>query len=200
VIVKAFEYRGNSAEEWSNKYWFTAPVPVSSAGWKSFADAVIAEEKICYSPHSSVVRAYAYDDNTPDAHSIWSYDYGLAGEAVAGTLVGTEGNYMAGDQAGLCQWKTERRNSKGKAIWLRKFFHSGFISPADSDAIDLPTQTAYQTFADRMAGPSVGVWQKIRSQAQEEVLVLQGGSGWVTTRTLKKRGKKKKTPPETLSA
>ncbi|HEX6827326.1 MAG TPA: hypothetical protein VF077_13490, partial [Nitrospiraceae bacterium] len=140
---------------------------------------------------SKVVRAYGYDDNALDAHSVWGWDYDGAGTSLPGLLVSGAGEHpYAGDQAGLVWWKVDRKTSKGKYIYLRKFFHDGFLG-AGKDVIGSTTNAAYDAFATTLATTGTGVGGRwIRSRIQDEVVLNHDGSAWVTTRTLKKRGKR----------
>lgn len=194
VIVKRFDYRGDPNEEWSNKYWLTGPVPADFTAWKVLADGLIAEEKTCYSAQTRVTRVYGYDDNATDANSVWSYDYGLAAEEIPGTLVSAAGIRFAGDQAGRSYWKTARKTERGKWVYLSKFFHDGFVNAVDTDAVSTETVAAYNAFALGLADGTFNN-RMIRSQAQEEQLQNWGADQWVTTRTLKRRGKRPLTIP-----
>ncbi|HEX6827324.1 MAG TPA: hypothetical protein VF077_13480, partial [Nitrospiraceae bacterium] len=93
VVVKEFTYRDDTAEEWSNRYFLTGTPPQSSNGWKTLADGFIDVERACYAPSSKVVRAYGYDDNALDAHSVWGWDYDGAGTSLPGLLVSGAGEH-----------------------------------------------------------------------------------------------------------
>lgn len=189
TIVKRFNYRGDPNEEWSNKYWFTGTPPNDTTTWKAFADAVIAFEKTCYTSGSEVIRVYGYNDDAPDADAFFMHDYLAAGATVPGTLaVGTD-IVMAGDQAGTVYWKTSRKTSRGKWVYLRKYFHDATVSTGDTDSISLAAANAYAALAQKFAD---GTFQGrvVRSQKQQEVLQGWGRGPWVTTRTLKRRGRR----------
>lgn len=189
TLIKRFNYRGDPTEEWSNKYWLTGTLPADDVAWKAMADGLIANEKLCYSSGSQVVRAYGYADNSPTADSVWQHDYLLAGTAVPGVLAAGTGILMAGDQAGTLWWKTTRKTTRGKWIYLRKYFHDGFISATDTDSLSANTLAAYNGFADFLKD-DVLFGRHIRSAAQVETIQLEGVSPWVTTRTLKRRGRR----------
>lgn len=190
VLVKSFDYRDNPAEEWSNKYWLTGNIPTTDADWKLLTDQLIAQEIVCYSASSKVVRALAYNDNAPGAHTVWTYDYLAAAQTVPGIMVGVEGNAFSGDQAGMVEWKTSRKSSRGKWIYLRKYFHDGFIDPADSDKLNSTAITNYSAFHTALQSGTWGGARRLRSQFNDEVLVTHAQIPWVTTRTLKRRGKR----------
>jgi hypothetical protein len=190
VIIKQFEYRNTTDEEWSNKYWLTGTPPQSPAGWKTLADQLIDMEHLLYTPATQVVRAYGYDDNAEHAASVWGHDYLAEGEAVAGTLADAGSARFAGDQAGFCWWQTSRRTSRGKWIYLRKYFHDGLTFVSDSDAVSGMTGSQYIGFAAKLFDGSWAGARVIRSQSQDELLQASGASSWVTTRTLKRRAKR----------
>jgi hypothetical protein len=185
TIVKQFTYRGVNDEEWSNTYHFNGPPPATSAAWKTLADQLIAMESICFRPSSKTVRAYGYDTDDPKPVSVWSYDYGLAGEFTDGSLV-IAGHQMAGDQAGMIGWKLDKKNSRGKWIWLRKFMHDAGVDGTIKDNIDAPTQANYGQFANEVAVFHGG----LRARAYDVAIQGQAPSLYVTTRTLKRRGKR----------
>lgn len=191
VITKRFSYRGDTGEEWSNKYWLTGAPPQAPADWHALFLTMANAEKICYVSTTHVVSGYAYDDNTPGANAVWSVDLTATGEEIPGVLDPVGGTAMAGDQAGLLQWKTDRKNSRGKWIYLRKYFHGGMIDIANPDRISPNTNTNYQNFGNALNdGTSLVGNRRLRSQAQDEVLLGAAADDWVTTRTLKRRGKR----------
>lgn len=191
VLIKTMAYRGVAGEEWSNKYWLTGAPPSTAADWHTLAVTLATAEAAVYHPGSTFVRAYGYNDNTPNAASVWSYDFAAAGESIPGRL-GTAANEttMAGDQAAMLEWKTSRKSSKGKYIYLRKYFHHGAVQTTAPDSITNTQKTALDLFGHQlMDNPGLaGRW--IRSQKQDEVLQEVIASPWVTTRTLKRRGKR----------
>lgn len=191
TIVKRFTYRGDANEEWSNKYWLTGTPPPDPAGWDVLLDELVALEKACYTPQTSVVAAYGYDDNTPGAHSVWSWDADVSPPAVPGTLTAAQGINYAGDQAGMVEWQTDRKNSRGKWIYLRKYLHGGITHYTNPDEIAPETLAAYTAYAEALADGSGGLQgRQLRSQAQDESIINTYPSRWITTRTLKRRGKR----------
>lgn len=190
ILTKRFTYRTSADEEWSNRYWFTGPPPDTDQHWRDLANDVAELEVECYAPSSVVVSAMGYDSNDPDAHAVWKVDYALEGSTLAGRLIIADGHPFAGDQAGLVQWKCGRLSAKGKPIFLRKFFHDGGIATTARDSVDSATYTAYSNFATAMVDGSVLGARVIRSHTQDEQIVFVGAYPYVTTRTLKRRGKR----------
>lgn len=190
VITKEFTYRGDTTETWSNKYWLTGAPPGDVATWKALADLLIGHEVSCYSSSSRVVAAYGYSSNDPHAQSAWSYDYAAAGATVPGTLIATvNAAHFAGDQAGIVEWKTSRKNTRGKWVYLRKYFHDGFVNPASRDDLDVDTLDAYDAFGHLLVSGQLDN-RTIRSQKQDESIQVVVTPHYVTTRTLKRRGKR----------
>jgi hypothetical protein len=195
TLVKEFTYR-DLPEQWTNHYWLSGTVPTADAEWKTLADSLIAHEKTCYSARSSVVAAYGYNESETDPlekppHAVWGYDYAGASQSVPGTLTSATGHFFAGDQAGFVWWKTARRSSSGKPIYLRKYFHDGFESLTDVDDLATEVDAAYTQLANDLVAnlPSLGL-RNLQSHLGTEALVSWGHGGWVTTRTLKRRGKR----------
>jgi len=189
VVTKKFTYRDQD-EYWSNKYWFQGAPPGPSTEWRTLFDALVLHEKNCYTAATTVTGGYGYNDNSDSAHAVWSVDLELLAQTVPGALTVPAANVMAGDQAGMFEFQTQRKNSRGKWIYLRKYMHDGGIDPLDRDRIDGNTQAAYDGF---IAALKDGTWSSgriIRSQKQDETFNWGARSEWVTTRTLKRRGKR----------
>lgn len=195
-IIKRMDYRGQ-AEEWSNHYHLTGADPADQAAFKTLVDAIVLEEKKCYQSSSSVVRVYAYnaaDDpaHNPNSHATWSWDYTVSPlTIVPGTLSissSTE-HGMSGDQSYWVRWDSGRMNSKGKKIWLRKYFHSGGVLNFPVDQLTTNTVTAGNTFGAFMEGATIVGGRKL---CGPDGLTTSGHgtSAYVTTRTLKRRGKR----------
>lgn len=190
TLIKVFTYRDDSHEEFANQYWLSGDVPANGTDWKALADALIAQEKTVYTSLAAVVRAYGYDSDDPAATAVWSYDYQGAGQAVAGTLaLGTQ-VLCPGDAAVWARWKTSRLNSKGRAIFLRKYFHPATHTAASNDAVGATQKTALEAFATKLHDGTFLDARTIRSRTHAETILSSGASGYVTTHTLKRRGKR----------
>lgn len=190
VVIHEFNYRDNP-EQWSTKYWFTGQPPTTPSDWLSLATTFAASEQHCYSPGTKIVGYVGYNDDTPGAHAAWSESLTDTGTEIPGTLVDPAGVLFAGDQAGLLWGLTSRKNSRGKWVYLRKYMHDGFLNANDTDRVSVPTRTAYDTFLTKLRDGTWGggghVW---RSQKQSENFQNALASVFVTTRTLKRRGKR----------
>jgi hypothetical protein len=195
TIIKKFTWKGN-AEEWSNTYHLDGTTPTTDAEWKTLADAIIASEKQCYHATHVVVRAYGYESDTPE-HAAWTYDYEAAAATVAGTLTISGSPRWAGDQAGWVRVKRVTLSAKGKPVYLRKYFHGGASnSDTDPDSVTAATKTGYTTHAGKMLDgtlPGGMVWVTPNGVNATSPAASQ----YVTTRTLKRRGRRPTpAPPE----
>lgn len=189
TLIKRFLYRGDATEEWSNKYHFTGPIPANNTAWKALVDALIAQEKTVYMSLSSVIRAYGYSDDSVSPNAVWSFDYLAAGATVAGTNT-SPGNAMAGDQAFVVWWKTDRLNSKGRAVYLRKYFHSGVVNAVTPDSLAAGMAAPLDAFATKLRDGTFLDGRTIRARSHADTILSSGHDAFVTTRTLKRRGKR----------
>lgn len=192
TVIKKMSYRGNANEEWSNDYHLTGSIPSDAAAWRTLFDALVAQEKTVYPSDVTVVAGYGYDSDDPAAHAVWSVDLTVSPDSpVAGTLNRSTGYPSPGDAAVWVRWKTSRLNSKGKPIYLRKYFH--FAVNQGVGAADLPITvqtTALNAFGTKMMDGSFLDGRTIRSRANAETIINRGASPYITTRTLKRRGKR----------
>jgi hypothetical protein len=193
TLVKQMTYRGDTSEEWSNQYWFTGSVPADSTAWKALYDALIVQEKTMYLGTCKVVRAYGYDSDADDAAAVNSYDYLAAVATVSGTASTGSGTYPAGDQAAWVRWKTSRLNTKGKPIFLRKYFHgvpTEEDSPSTADTVEAGWRTSALAFGAKLRDGSFLDARTLRSRQHAETLTAHSASSYITTRSLKRRGKR----------
>jgi hypothetical protein len=202
TVVKAFSYRGVS-EEYSNQYWFNGASPGTDTAWKALADAIIAAEKTCLVAGVSYRRAYGYtapptpaDNPTTFPANVWSYDYLAAGSPPVGTLAIAGGVQVAGDAAVWLRWQTTRRTDPGgKKIYLRKYFHPAIAATGTPDLIMGTQGTALEAFgASLVTGLISGAYKLVDKYHSDDVVSAPKASAYITTRTLRRRGKR---PPTT---
>jgi len=190
TIVKKFAYRANLAEEFSNTYWFSGSTPADDTAWAALAAAVAGAERAVYTSAVSIVAYYGYDDDSDDRHSIWSADMHASG-SLPGTF--TTGLYPApGDAAAWVRWETSRRTSKGKKIYLRKYFHDVHMEDGTHpDQLATTQKTAYTTFGTKLRDGTLLDARKIVGRGHStDVIVGSSASTYITTRTLKRRPKR----------
>lgn len=193
VSVKKFLYRG-VAEEFSNDYWFSGTPPADNAAWKTLYDALVAQEKTCLIPGVTMVAGYGYDDNADSRHAVWSIDMTVSPNVpVPGTLPPQASDTgTPGDCAAWVRWKTERLNSKGKPIYLRKYFHGVLkdTGATTADNVNSAQKTALNAFGSKLRDGTFADARTLRSRLHADNLIQVGVSNYVTTRTLKRRGKR----------
>lgn len=191
TIVKRFTYRDDPTEEFSNTYHFKSPPPSTPAAWGTLLNSALVEEKKVFPVTTTYARAYGYDSDDPNAHHVFSWDWTLSPPAPTGSYPGGAGLPIAGDQAACCEWLTSRLSSRGKKIYLRKYLHSGYRSTTDVDKLDGAYLTALNTYVGLASGMNT-VHGGLRSRTHDETLQAGTAIQWVTTRTLKRRGKRPK--------
>jgi hypothetical protein len=192
TIVKSFSYRG-AAEEFSNTYHFSGTTPANAAAWKTLADAIIAAEQLCTGTQVNFVRAYGYEAG--NENSVAQIDYSVAPlTPIPGTYSITVGNQSSGDQAATMRWYTGASSSRGKKIYARKYFHCCHVHNTDPDRIHDVYKTALEVFGNKLIdGTLPGSFKYCGPQGA--VLQAPQASMYLTTRTLKRRGKRPPTSP-----
>lgn len=174
-----FTYRG-SVEEWSQLYHLDSDFASHSdftSTWGAFLTAV----KPLIDSTQHLVRVYGYHD-TDDAAAYTD----LVTASNAGTLSGVSLVQQAGDSAWWIRWDTERTNSRGRRIFLRKYFHPGWSTSGTPDVLNATVVTNANTFAAAATGTG---WNG-HHLAGPDGNVPGGGalvSTYITTRTLHRR-------------
>lgn len=194
TLVKTFTYRG-APEEWTNTYFFTGDAPSSPASWKTLADNVAAGEKTLYPSTTKIVRAIGHEAG--ESVAVWSYDYEAVSEEIAGTYTLTGAAAEAGDTAQWLRWSTDQLTSRGKPIYLRSYYHPGFRDGSGTvDAVAPSWQTAAQAFGDDWIDGFLDGDAEERHRAGPHGVVglVATPSSFITTRTLKRRGRRPTTP------
>lgn len=187
TIIKTFTYRG-VAEEWSNTYALDGTTPTTPAEWKTLADAVMASEKTLYRDTTVIIRAMGYESGTDAAK--WSYDYLASAASVPGTSAPNPGDVVkwAGDQAGWLRMQVGN-SASGKPKYIRKYFHGGHSAFADPDSVFPALKTAYIAHGTKMTnGTLPGGMKWIGPDGT--IGTTPAASPYVTTRTLKRRGRR----------
>jgi hypothetical protein len=192
TLIKRFTYRGVSTEEFANQYHFTGTVPADATAWRALFDAMVTAEKPVYPSSVTVVRGYGYATDNPDDPNVWTVDLTVSPETpVAGTCTTTSSSLAPGDAAVWVRWKTSRLNSRGKPIYLRKYFHPAlFITAGVSDTIQPTQKTNLNTLGTKLFDASFIDGRTIRSMSHAETIVSRQACDFITTRTLKRRGRR----------
>lgn len=192
TVIKRFPYRGDVTEEFSNSYVFIGTTPADAAAWRTLFNALVTQEKTVYPAFVEVIKGYGYASDAEDATAIWSVDLRVSPETVVpGTLstAGTGG--VPGDAAVWARWKLTRLNTKGKPIFLRKYFHGARSNGGDpADTIAAGQKTALTALATKLRDGSFLDGRIITAPGHDDVVLSVGASSYLTTRTLKRRGKR----------
>lgn len=189
-MIKRFTYRGNANEEWSNQYWFTGSTPADGTAWRALFDALVLQEKTCYPPTTQVIGGYAYNDVAPTATAVWSVDLTVAPNTVVpGTLASGGALSYPGDVAMWLRWGLDRFNTKGKRVYLRKYFHDCIFPGSTPDALQTAQKAAVLALGAKLDDGSFISARRITDRLGTAT-VGHAVSTYATTRTLKRRGKR----------
>lgn len=192
TLVKQFTYRGDAGEEWSNSYALSGSTPADSAAWRALFDALVLEEKKLYGLTTFVVAGYGYD-GIPEKgdHAIWALDLlQPPNTKIPGTLPDGGLPAISGDQAAWVRWGLDRFTEKGKRVYLRKYFHGGYMAGGQGGDTYSPTwRTALTAFGTKMWDGSFAGSRHIVDK-DGNAPIGTGIAPFLTTRTLKRRGKR----------
>jgi hypothetical protein len=155
VLYKHFTWRGED-EEWGNTYHFLGDAPGNPADWRSLVDDLVALEKDVLLSSVHIGRAICYEDT--DDNSVYSYDLSAFGGEVAGTIVAADegGHVQEGGSSYQARWDTGRRSTKGKPIYLRKYWHPA-LDDGTPDVLNSYVVGRVATFAEDVLAAS-GDW------------------------------------------
>lgn len=187
TLVKRMPYRG-VPEEWSNTYHFTGSTPADEAEWRALVIAIHNTERAIYAAKVVLVQAYGYAAGNET--SVAQMDYRTGANALRpGTNPGSNDWAVPGDAAVMMRAKIGT-SSSGKKVYVRKYFHGSFaVSDGNADTAPNGVIAAMNAHgAAMLAGGLPGGAKWSGPQGQEATLPL--ASPYVTTRTLKRRGKR----------
>lgn len=193
TLEKSFSYRG-AREHFQNVYHLDIQPP-STADWSALADAVWNIEKGFQTSDVQLEWAYGHNPGTPPT-LVWERDYAPVGEGgLPGSLVPAAGDVSCpGDVAAWIRYGTTQKSKLGKPIYLRNYYHSIYHSSGAPDTIAANQKAGLESFGTAFVnGFSVNGLTYRRAGPRGAVAQNHVVSQWATTRTLKKRGKRKKT-------
>lgn len=187
TLVKQFDYRG-ATEEWSNTYHFNGDTPGNEAEWKALGLAIYATEKAILRSDVKLCQLYGYEagNNT----SVAQIDLRIGTDALIPGTLSMSGIYpLSGDQAVSARARIGV-SSTGKKVYVCKYWHgSGKASTATADGVASAAASAMETHVAAMLDgslPGDAVWSGPQGQEAIDPFVRP----YVTTRTLKRRGKR----------
>jgi hypothetical protein len=193
TIIKEFEYRG-AAEEWSNTYAVTGAAFADYAAMLAFCEALASEERKVYLQPCKAIRALVYQPGSIVADRTIDFQLESGSPFFGQLVVGSSAQEWAGDQAGWIRGKIGV-NSKGRAVYVRKYFHAGASEGgASTDATIGQWRAAADALLVKLTDGSLPGGRKWCGPNSEAV-TLMASSLWTTTRTLKRRGKRPTVAP-----
>jgi len=196
TLVKRFSYRGDALEEFSSKYHFAGPPPGDDASWSVLVTDLKNIEAAIYTSDVTYVQAYGYNSDVYSDPHVYVKDWTVPGPPPTGSATLTGGNPVAGDQAAVVEWKMNRLSKKGKPIFLRKYHHHGRVTASSPDQVEAGYKAVLDTYATAVAafhgGMRTGPRYKL-DPIPADAVVSHEVFPWITTRTLKRRGKRPRT-------
>jgi hypothetical protein len=186
VVVFQFPYRGTD-EEWSQGYHI-ADAWVDEADFRATMDVVRVELVDCVSPRTTFQRFIGYDDFSP--HHMHTYVYDVSAHGFTGALDTSAMTPMPGDAAAWVRWKMARLSSRGKPVYLRKYFHDVYADEdGDPDLLAANQNAALEAFGVSARASS---WDGHTIADRFGVPTTNNvvASNFITTRTLERRGKR----------
>jgi hypothetical protein len=186
VLTKRFKYRGND-EEFSNRYHVTGAPEADLSGYGGVVGDLITLEQSLYDSSVKFVRASAYEKDGDNA--VWGIDFTQPPNVVQEGNMTFTGPPAPGDAAMTCRWWTGRTNSRGKKVYLRKYFHGVHTAVGDGDHVDALQLSKLAAMTQAALVP-FGVAGRVLCDKDGVAPTLPAANPYVTTRTLKRRGKR----------
>lgn len=195
TVIKSMLYRGLT-EEWSNSYVFSGPTPADQAAWDAWGQKIKDIERPIVPNLITFVKWYGYNPGSWESKPQHIDFQGAYAAATVGTASMTAAQLVPGDVAFWVRWDTGQYTTRGKKIYLRKYFHGALADSATtSDNIQPAQKTAANTYAAKLydGASLIGTARMARETGTLPIAHLVGP--YLTTRTLKRRGKRKDPTP-----
>jgi hypothetical protein len=187
TIVQSFLYRGQP-EEFSNKYHFLGPAPGDDTSWEALTSNLVDALRAFNTSAVTFHRAYGYNDG--DQPSVWSYDWTVPGPPPAGNITTPTTPVPPGDAAAWLRFDTTKRNSKGKMVYCRKYFHGIHQqNEPNHDLVDTSQEQYMTAFGHKCIDGTISSVFRVCTPDGHPASNPVVGT-FLTTRTLKRRGKR----------
>lgn len=187
IAISSFTYR-DAPEEFSSNFHFDGDAPANPSDWRDLCDSHAAIWALGLVDVVSIVRYLCYEDMDDD--SVYTYDLAHFDGAVPGAIAHPGGGRAPGDAAAWIRWNTTRRTSNGKPIYIRKYVHGVYDSSSgEPDELWGDQKTGLTSVGSGL----LGVTDDWPGLVDVDGSDLEGGylaSTWITTRTLKRRGRR----------
>lgn len=191
TFEQSFTYRG-AREHWQNAYHLDQ-VPADTTAWDGLASQVAAFVQAMLPSNAQLEHYYGHNPGTPPV-LVWEKDIPPTGEGgVAGTFTPIATEHQApGDDAVFIRYGTTQKSTRGKPIYLWNYYHAVFYD-ATPDTFSARQKTAFDALGAKwISGFNQGGTTFRRAGPRGAVAQNFVTSPWITTRTLKARGKRKK--------
>lgn len=148
VIKSEGSYRGGT-RTWSNRYHFEGDLPPSDTAWGTFADAIVAAQKTCFTSDLTIVEAIGYDASTatttnPHGDAVYEKTYTTVGTWTPGV----NDVPTPGDACALVRYGTPARTTKNHPVYLFNYYHNAFSLDTNGDDLSSGQKTALESYAD----------------------------------------------------
>lgn len=191
TVEKSFTYRG-AREHWQNAYHFDQ-VPADSTAWQALANMVVGLEIPMFPANVQFEKTYGHNPGTPPI-LVYENDIAPPGEGgAAGTFtpIATE-HQVPGDDAVFIRYGTTQKSTRGKPIYLWNYYHAVFYD-ATVDTFSARQKTAFDALGTAMVnGINVNGVTFRRAGPRGAVAQNHTTSPYITTRTLRARGRRQK--------
>lgn len=139
-VLKTITFRG-APRVYTNRYFFTGPVPADATHWTTLSDAIVTAEKAVH--HSTVTITGTYGYAAGSDVPVFSKTY-----ATVGTMTAAGGGKQTGEVAALARWSTSVRSSKNHPVYLYSYYHAVYNQSGTGwDLLDTAQRSAMQTYA-----------------------------------------------------
>lgn len=193
TVIKEMSYRG-TLEEWSNSYVLSGTDPADAAAWAAWAAKIKDVEQPVLPASQRFSRWYGYNQGHWETKPQHIDAQGTYAAATNGTQTLSAASPAPGDAAIWVRWDTGQFTSRGKKIYLRKYFHGALVGGANLDTVSPAQITSALAYAAKMYDGTSLIGTARLARETGTLPIAHSVGPYVTTRTLKRRGKRNPTP------